>query len=691
MPIDYSNVNISLDKFQQESIGTYNAGDVRLSGKDSITKVNNHVIFTGINKTDISREEVMAVKNAFVRALQENGVTDEAKLSQIRQRLGLGEEGKESANPLKEAKPLSRQEIRQILDENAETINKFGTTKIVTSDELYKNVSAEDRKTREATRNSVNQSNDIRLKNLYLSTNLDRARRLCQGDFKGLSVEERSDMRRFIQGLIDTLDAPEKDLEGKVHFSADLDGNATLWVPDPDGGYKSSSFKTGKPMGDLRKFLEDSHEALIGYKDKMSPADARKVSQEIINGLVKGDFSQAPRSFMNKVNDELKQFAWQTGFDPITLKDLHNFADRKQLEAALTASIAENGRLNPAMFVLELRGARVPEAVSRAKTFASELKELLSGHPIETINHKRLTADQIRKLLELSPDIKEKLENCHSSKDVQELVNGSGRIKTWYSLQSVANRAVLTAKLDEVFTKDGLRKLVLNDLTRVASLTARELAAVKKDFKMPAQLSDEAIAKKKEELLEDIRYGRFKDVKELQKAIKKFAMEPFDDLKKKCDEIYYDLKEPVKHHFYMMAFYSDDPSKVNTRLIQRAAENEAVADAYIPIQMKRIEVATGQYSAQDYANDLRKLGEAIADTLEKELQSSNTPVDRNSGEFRKLVAFTFLQKVGDGGMLFRLSELKNQINDVAHGQYDYANILINTANEYHVRFNNRNN
>jgi hypothetical protein len=47
-----------------------------------------------------------------------------------------------------------------------------------------------------------------------------------------------------------------------------------------------------------------------------------------------------------------------------------------------------------------------------------------------------------------------------------------------------------------------------------------------------------------------------------------------------------------------------------------------------------------------------------------------------------------MQKVGDGGMLFRIAELKSKIKDVAHGQYDWANIFVNIADDYHTRFTN---
>lgn len=61
MPIDFSNVNISLQQFQKISSGKYNAGEIRLTGRNSLGKVNNHVTMIGLNVTPLSHEEVMAV------------------------------------------------------------------------------------------------------------------------------------------------------------------------------------------------------------------------------------------------------------------------------------------------------------------------------------------------------------------------------------------------------------------------------------------------------------------------------------------------------------------------------------------------------------------------------------------------------------------------------------------------------
>ncbi len=74
MAINFGNVNISLQQFQEISSGKYNAGEVRLTSNHSLGKVNDSVHSRGKNVVPVSHAEVLAVKDAFVKALQQNGV-----------------------------------------------------------------------------------------------------------------------------------------------------------------------------------------------------------------------------------------------------------------------------------------------------------------------------------------------------------------------------------------------------------------------------------------------------------------------------------------------------------------------------------------------------------------------------------------------------------------------------------------
>ena len=118
MAINLGNVNISLRQFQEISSGKYNAGEVKLTSETAIDKVNNHVTMKFLNSTKISHEEVLAIKNAFIKALKSGGVnTDE--INRIRQELGLAPMKPVDRNLHERSiKPLSRQQIREILDRN---------------------------------------------------------------------------------------------------------------------------------------------------------------------------------------------------------------------------------------------------------------------------------------------------------------------------------------------------------------------------------------------------------------------------------------------------------------------------------------------------------------------------------------------------------------------------------------------
>ena len=87
-PINLANVNISIAEFQRLSSGTYNAGEVRLESETTLDTIKHHIHFTSLNKKAISHEEVLAVKNAFVKALSDSGVGAD-EIARIRHDLGL--------------------------------------------------------------------------------------------------------------------------------------------------------------------------------------------------------------------------------------------------------------------------------------------------------------------------------------------------------------------------------------------------------------------------------------------------------------------------------------------------------------------------------------------------------------------------------------------------------------------------
>ena len=141
MAINLANLNISLDQFQKMATGDYNAGEVALKSESKLTKINNHVHRLSANTKSISHEEILAIKNAFMKALSANGVGMD-EINKIRKELGLApDETAPKSLAERSIKPLSRQQIRDIIDRNVGTINatraERGQKAFKTSAQLY--------------------------------------------------------------------------------------------------------------------------------------------------------------------------------------------------------------------------------------------------------------------------------------------------------------------------------------------------------------------------------------------------------------------------------------------------------------------------------------------------------------------------------------------------------------------------
>ena len=137
MAVNLLKVNISLDEFQRLSKGEFNAGEVKLASESKLAKMNNHVHKIEKNTETITHSEVIAIKEALVKALSQHGVEGEA-LNRARQKLGLQPMDPSDKSLLKRSvTPLTRQQIREILDENAATLNQSeGHERIITQAEL---------------------------------------------------------------------------------------------------------------------------------------------------------------------------------------------------------------------------------------------------------------------------------------------------------------------------------------------------------------------------------------------------------------------------------------------------------------------------------------------------------------------------------------------------------------------------
>ena len=121
--------NITLAEFNRIASGDYNAGQIDFAtdrkGRVILTKINNFVHRTSKNKTTLDRQRILDIKETFIAALRLGGVTSD-NIAKIRAQLGLPVElsAQEKAETISKAmenrfKPLSRDEVRKILDEYA--------------------------------------------------------------------------------------------------------------------------------------------------------------------------------------------------------------------------------------------------------------------------------------------------------------------------------------------------------------------------------------------------------------------------------------------------------------------------------------------------------------------------------------------------------------------------------------------
>ena len=205
MPINFSNVNISLQQFQDISHGKYNAGEVKLASETTLEKVNNHVHKRGENATPISHAEVLAVKQAFVKALSQGGVAAD-EINRVRTQLGLAPETQVDTNlKARSIKPLSRQQVREILDRNAAAINAHeGEGTIRTSEELYAGVSERKRASRAATRETVNAGIGAQ-RDISENKKISIFQAIVSGDVDYATTETRKEYLQAAKELLDAI------------------------------------------------------------------------------------------------------------------------------------------------------------------------------------------------------------------------------------------------------------------------------------------------------------------------------------------------------------------------------------------------------------------------------------------------------------------------------------------------------
>ena len=255
MAINLANLNISLDQFQKMATGDYNAGEVALKSESKLTKINNHVHRLSANTKSISHEEVLAIKNAFMKALSANGV-DMDEINKIRKELGLApDETAPKALAGRSLKPLSRQQIRDIIDRNAGAINasraERGQKAFKTSAQLYG--------TNQTTLHNLEQyrraASDSVRRTMTESEEIANFQKIIEGDASEVAGEDRREMLKTILAQRDAIVA-------KAKGNPKAEGDCVLEYTTENG--QKILFASSKSERETIRMLDEAYLLLAG-------------------------------------------------------------------------------------------------------------------------------------------------------------------------------------------------------------------------------------------------------------------------------------------------------------------------------------------------------------------------------------------------------------------------------------------
>ena len=152
--LDLNGLSFSVEDFQKLASGKYNAGHIILDKKGKLDIANNHRILTGLNRVRTNAADALAVRIAFADALEAAGVSEE-RMEAVRERLGLGADSSFKAGV--SLTPLTRQEVREIIDANIGEINvrRADGDKLLTEAQLHAGLDEQTKAERAAIRQSV--------------------------------------------------------------------------------------------------------------------------------------------------------------------------------------------------------------------------------------------------------------------------------------------------------------------------------------------------------------------------------------------------------------------------------------------------------------------------------------------------------------------------------------------------------
>ena len=202
---DLNKLHFTLDDFQKLSKGTYNAGEFHLTDSGKLDIVNNHKTWTVFNNVPVDGADSFAIRVAFAKAMAAGGL-DQNAMKGVRKALGLGPgytlHGGEAF------KPLTRQEVRELIDKNIGTLNarREANNQLKTYDQLHAGYSTQEKKDIAAARAEINRTGSA--PKVPLNNELSDLMEVTKMNpsFKGLSVEDAEDYLEFIDELSTALE-----------------------------------------------------------------------------------------------------------------------------------------------------------------------------------------------------------------------------------------------------------------------------------------------------------------------------------------------------------------------------------------------------------------------------------------------------------------------------------------------------
>ena len=605
MAIDLSKVNISLQQFHDIASGKYNAGDIKLTSENSITKANNHVSlymkwrYTG---ESIKADEVVAVKEALVKALQDNGFTNEQKINEIREKIGLEKVVGESDVALerRKIKPLSRAEVREIFNANAKEINACaknveGGVTVMTDEEVLTQKHHKELKDADlfaATRNSVNLENNAK----YMAKMFAAERNLKGEDLKAM---HRHYIDCVAAGKLDLL--PPDFVEPINRFLVD-EMRAMVWngfeAPDAD-----EAIKLVGPDRIKRKLTE-----ILEKEGKLGQYDIANAIRSDIQTAVK------LKEFCAVIEQQIKDDRFRWG--QASAKDGEFFH-------------ANKSRIVTPSFLLELldrghndefkdRFGDIIDNAQRAGDITKELNKSQYNHDLKYVFGSRVTGRLIGKM---------DAEKTYTPEGVR---NGIGKM--------------LVGRFSDEHGNVRLTDSELNKISNKFAPVIKEKISDEDISEMRQKVVDGLDANPEPELFqkkfEDFVYGKIRN--DVEKYIGKAEEQ---------EAIFLDT---AKIEFVNSVLTSDEPEVYDVDVMKTVADQ---CHKELDRELTMLRNANGVWlfstlitnhvgkdseSGKFMAEKLNKFAELISSKLKAELSRNGKKVDEESKDFRKMVGTIYL-------------------------------------------------